>query len=261
MPRQARQRSDSGVYHVMLRGVNRDALFLEPADYERFLLALGQVRADSGCRLLAYCLMTNHVHLVLRATEEPIGAVVKRLGVRYSGWFNRKYGRVGHLFQDRFRSQAVEDDSYFVALIRYVWNNPVEAGLVERPEQYLWSSRRLVGNQSSIADESELQRLLPPGCLEALLSGREPVPRGVYKVPEQPPRYTDVQVRDLIRKACGAALPGAFANLAESTRLQVIRELRTRSVSYAQIAKATGMSTSGVRRAQVAGQGNSSDAA
>ena len=257
MPRQARQLADSGIYHVMLRGVNRDALFLEADDYQCFLKALGRVRADSGCAVLAYCLMTNHVHLVLRTTQEPIGAVIKRLGVRYSGWFNRKYGRVGHLFQDRFGSRAVEDDSYFVTLIRYVWNNPVESGLVERPEQFLWSSRRLFGRQSSIADEAELQRLLPPGSLEELLNGGEPVPHDVSEWLDRPTRYTDVQVKDLVKRACGAALPSDFTDLAESTKLQVIRELGMRSVSYAQIAKATGISTSGVRRAHISGLGSS----
>ncbi|MGF3998985.1 transposase, partial [Staphylococcus aureus] len=86
MPRQPRQLSDSGIYHVMLRGVNRDAIFLEEDDYERFLRTLALVKAASGCKVLAYCLMTNHAHLVLRATDEPIGAVMKRLGVRYVHW-------------------------------------------------------------------------------------------------------------------------------------------------------------------------------
>lgn len=254
MPRQARQLADSGIYHVMLRGVNRDALFLEAHDYEHFLNALGLVRAASGCKLLAYCLMTNHVHLVVRTTQEPIGAVIKRLGVRYAGWFNRKYGRVGHLFQDRFNSQAVEDDSYLMTLIRYVWNNPVEAGLVERPEQFLWSSRRLLGHSSSIVDESELRRLMPFGSLEELASGRVLVPNDTSMFQVRPTRHTDEQVLELVRRACGAARPGDFTNLAAATRLLVIRDLRMRSVTYAQIAKATGMSTSSVRRAQVSGQ-------
>ena len=98
MARRARQRAESGIYHVMLRGVNRDAIFLEDADRERFLRALTLTREASGCRVLAYCLMTNHVHLVLRTGDEPLGAAVKRLCVRYAGWFNHKYGRVGHLF-------------------------------------------------------------------------------------------------------------------------------------------------------------------
>lgn len=128
MPRRPRQLAESGIYHVMLRGVNRDAIFLDDEDCSRFLHSLGQAKDASGCSVLAYCLMSNHAHLVLRTGDEPIGAVVKRLGVRYAGWFNRKYGRIGHLFQDRFRSLPVEDDAYFVTLLRYVWNNPLRPG-------------------------------------------------------------------------------------------------------------------------------------
>ena len=256
MPRRARQLAETGIYHVMLRGVNRDVLFLEPDDYDRFLVTLRVVRDASECRVLAYCLMPNHVHLVLRTTREPIGAVIKRLGVRYSGWFNRKYGRVGHLFQDRFRSQAVEDDGYFVTLIRYVWNNPVEAGLVDRPEQFRWSSRRELGRATSIVDEHELRRLIPPGNLEELADGRLSDPQE-SPFPVQATRHTDSQVRELVCRACGALGPVTFASLPAATRLDVIRGLRMRSVSYAQIARATGMSISSVRRAHISGQAGS----
>ena len=156
MPRRPRQLAESEIYHALARGVNRDAIFLEDEDFERFLHALALTKEASGCSILAYCLMTNHVHLVIRTGPEPIGTVMKRLGVRYASWFNRKYGRVGHVFQDRFRSLPVEDDEYFVALLRYVWRNPVEAGLVGRPEDYRWSSRRLLGKFSHLIDGDEL---------------------------------------------------------------------------------------------------------
>lgn len=140
MPRQPRLLSESGIYHVMLRGVNRDVIFLEEGDRHRFLAALMATKEASGCAVLAYCLMQNHVHLILQTVDEPIGATVKRLAVRYAGWFNRTYGRDGHFFQDRFRSVPVEDDIYFVALVRYVWCNPVVAGLVADPVDYPWNS-------------------------------------------------------------------------------------------------------------------------
>ncbi len=186
MPRHPRKLAESGIYHVMLRGVNRDAIFLDDEDCARFLHSLGQAKEASGCSVLAYCLMSNHAHLVLRTGDEPIGAVVKRLGVRYAGWFNRKYGRVGHLFQDRFKSLPVEDDAYFVTLLRYVWNNPVEAGLVELPEEYLWSSRRLLGRESPLVDgEHELRRLLPADLASSCIASS----------PQLPPELTVKRVR------------------------------------------------------------------
>lgn len=85
MPRHSRQLADSAVYHVMARGVNRDAIFLDNEDYERYLYALQLTKEASHCAVLAYCLMPNHVHLVLQTSDEPVGDVMKRLGVRYAG--------------------------------------------------------------------------------------------------------------------------------------------------------------------------------
>ncbi len=251
MPRHARQLAESGIYHVMLRGVNRDAIFLDDEDCARFLLALGQAKAASGCSVLAYCLMSNHAHLVLRTAEEPIGAVVKRLGVRYAGWFNRKYGRIGHLFQDRFKSLPVEDDAYFVTLLQYVWNNPVEAGLVDLPEEYLWSSRRLLGHESPLVDGGQLRKLLPADPL-AWVAPTLQLPGGPTLKRLRQPGHSEEEVTELLRRACGAGNPEDYFKLHATAQQRAIRELRTRSVAYAQIAKATGLSTSTVRRLHVA---------
>lgn len=247
MPRRSRQLAESGIYHVMLRGVNRDAIFLDDEDCARFLHALSQARDASGCIVLAYCLMGNHAHLVLRTGDEPIGAVVKRLGVRYAGWFNRKYGRVGHLFQDRFRSHPVEDDAYFITLLRYVWNNPVEAGVVDRPEEYIWSSRRLLGEESALVDERELRKLLPDDPLDWSTPISQ-LPSETAVRPGPRPRHSEDEVAELLRRASGADNPEDFGRLNPETQRRAVRDLRTRSVSYAQIANATGLNSSRVRR-------------
>jgi len=254
MPRQSRQLASSGIYHVMLRGVNRDAIFLEDEDYERFLHTLVLVKTASGCQLLAYCLMSNHVHLVIRVAGEPISAVMKRLGVRYASWFNRKYGRVGHLFQSRFASLPVEDDSYLATLIRYVWNNPVVAGLVATPEQYLWSSRRHLTRDSVVVDTHRLRSLLPEGGLKELATS---VPRDAGRTVDAlgtapAPAPTDAQAAELLRRTCGARGPSDFRELELQLQQRAIRDLRTRSVPYARIAKVTGLSISRVRRLHLA---------
>lgn len=192
MPRSSRVLSESGVYHVMMRGVNRDVLFLDPEDCQRFLLALAKTKEASGCSVLAYCLMGNHVHLLLRTDREPLGVVIKRLGVRYARWFNDKYERVGHVFQGRFRSKPVETDAYLLTVVRYIWGNPVEAGFVD-------------------------------------------------------------EVAELVRSSCGAENAAGFARLPAEIQRRTIRELRTRSVSYEQIAAVTGLSASSVRRLHLSG--------
>jgi hypothetical protein len=184
---------------------------------------------------------------------ETIGCTVRRFGVRYAGWFNRKYDRVGHLFQDRFKSVPVDDDAHLVTLLRYVWNNPVEAGLVEQPEDYHWSSRRFLGGSSSLIDGDELGRLLP----EDPLAGRT----GVMLTPWDDPgkrgprsRYSDQQALGLLEQACGADGPESFLLLDAETQQRAIRLLRTRSVPFAQLAKLTGLSSTTVKRRHVAGE-------
>ncbi len=252
MPRRARRLAESGLYHVMLRGVNRDAIFLEDQDRERFLHALALTKEVSGCLVLAYCLMTNHVHMILMTSTEPISLVMKRLGVRYVGWFNRKYARVGHLFQSRFVSLPVEDDGYLVTLVRYVWNNPVDAGLATRPEDYRWSSRSPLAHDRTLVDTAALRRLVPSEVLNGPVVASEP-PRafGPSKT-GRPPLHSDEQAALLLHRSCGARGPDDFCVLDADAQQRAIRELRARSVSYAQIARITGLRVSQVRRAQVA---------
>jgi len=236
----------------MLRGVNRDAIFLEDADRERFLTALRAARDASGFSILAFCLMDNHVHLVLRAGAEPIGTGVKRLGVRYAGWFNRKYDRVGHLFQDRFKSVPVDDDAHLVSLLRYVWNNPVEAGLVDHADAYRWSSRRLFGQPSNLIDSAMLDQLLDGDPLTSEGAG---VPSLGDPPSRSGPRsrFSDDEVARLLEEACGARSPEDFRLLDAATSRRAIHELRTRSVPYSQLARLTGVSSTALKRLQAAG--------
>ena len=149
MPRQARKESGTGIYHVMLRGINRQDIFEDAEDYMRMLrcmqLMLEQYD-DLGnhlpplCTFYAYCLMSNHVHLLLRVNQEDIGSTIKHLAVMYAMYYNQKYSRSGHVFQDRFKSEPVNDMAYFVTLLRYIHQNPTKAGIVSKVGDYDWSS-------------------------------------------------------------------------------------------------------------------------
>lgn len=104
MPRQARKKCESGIYHVMIRGINRQDIFEDDEDTQKFLELLMHYKAVCGYQIYAYCLMENHVHIVMREGEEEIGSVFKRIGAAYVYYYNLKYRRKGHLFQDRFKS-------------------------------------------------------------------------------------------------------------------------------------------------------------
>lgn len=244
MPRRARQLSESGIYHLMLRGINRQAIFLDEEDHLRFLHDLDATRRLSDCRVLAYCLMTNHVHLVLRTGAETIGQVVKRLGVRYAWWYNLKYERVGHVFQDRFRSRPVDDDGYLMTLLRYVWNNPVQAGMVKRPDQYRWSS--LSGNAVidrdellSVIDEATLAQLAAVPDLEVL----DPDP-----LPPRPALLTDAAVAGMLAQLCQQHSGNSVSQLPRSTRQYVVSQLLRRGASFRQLARLTSLSRGAVER-------------
>ena len=138
MPRQARKTSGTGIYHVMLRGINRQDIFEDDEDYMKFLQSLHQLvecydergyRVPSLCHFYAYCLMPNHVHLLIQEKTVAIGEIVKRITISYAYHFNKKYQRNGHLFQERFRSEPVDDIGYFKTLLCYIHQNPVHAGL------------------------------------------------------------------------------------------------------------------------------------
>lgn len=143
MPRYAREKCESGIYHVMIRGINQQDIFHDEEDYQRFIETLWRIKSSDNYKIYAYCLMSNHVHLMLHEKNDEISRIMKRIGISYAWWYNWKYGRVGHLFQDRYRSESVNDDSQFLNIVRYIHNNPVKAVLVKEAEDYRWSSCRV----------------------------------------------------------------------------------------------------------------------
>jgi len=149
MARKIRAISTTGIYHVMLRGVNKQRIFENPSDYEAMYRILKFVQTTDARQqmvketeyfLYAYCLMDNHIHLLIQPNHNDLGQIVKRISTAYALYFNKKYERVGHLFQDRYKSEVVEDVDYFFTLLRYIHNNPVKAGRCLYPKQYAYSS-------------------------------------------------------------------------------------------------------------------------
>lgn len=144
MPRRPRRMSASGIYHVMIRGINKMQIFNDDADNIQFLHFLEFTQTDEF-QILAYCLMGNHAHLLIRTSKtgiEPLEAGMKSLCIRYAAYYNRKYERIGTLFQDRYKSQPVTTVGYFLRVLRYIHNNPVAAGITDTMADYPWSSYR-----------------------------------------------------------------------------------------------------------------------
>ena len=119
MPRKAREKSSTGIYRAMLRGINAQKIFEDNEDYERIIQTIAKYKEVCGYEIHAYCLMRNHIHVLLKEGKEDLGIVFKRIGASYGNWYNHKYRRNGHLFQDRYKSEVVENDIYFLTVLRY----------------------------------------------------------------------------------------------------------------------------------------------
>ena len=138
MPRHARILSPTGYYHVIMRGVNRQEIFFSDEDRIRFIDTIKRYKKQLGIEINAYCLMTNHVHILLKA-DDKLALFIKKLSSSYVYWFNHKYERSGHLFQARFRSEPIDTEEYMLTATRYILHNPEKAGICKFTD-YRWSS-------------------------------------------------------------------------------------------------------------------------
>lgn len=141
MGRQARLQSPTGYYHVMMRGNNKEKIFSKDQHKKDFLDCLKEQWEERLIDIVAYCIMDNHIHVVVRSDPlTNLSVAVKRINTRYAMNYNQFYGRTGHVFQSRYKSEIIADDAYLLNVIRYVHNNPVKAGMVKEAGSYYWSS-------------------------------------------------------------------------------------------------------------------------
>ncbi len=169
MPRTARKKSKTGVYHLILRGINRQTIFEDDEDASRFLETFDHYKNICGYVIYAYCLMGNHIHMLIKEGREELGKVMKRIGVSYVYWYNYKYERSGHLFQGRYRSEIVEDERYLLTVLRYIHQNPLKAKMVESVKEYRWSSyHEYIAGNSKFVDCNFILKLFDDDSKKAL---------------------------------------------------------------------------------------------
>jgi REP-associated tyrosine transposase len=141
MGRLPRPIEDNLVYHALNRGNNRADIFADPEDHEAFLLALGKTRQRYPFRLFGYCLMTNHFHLLLcPAPGQSISRILQSLTVAHTWRYHKRHRSVGHVWQGRFKSPVIQDDTHLLVVLRYIEANPLRAGMATDPGDYRWSS-------------------------------------------------------------------------------------------------------------------------
>ncbi|WP_075983088.1 transposase [Bacillus massilinigeriensis] len=142
MPRVARSKSKSRIYHIVMRGINKQTIFEDEEDKSRFFETLNKYMKICKYEIYGYCLMDNHIHLLIKESDETISTIIKRISSSYVYWYNMKYERCGHLFQERFHSENVDSVNYFLTVLRYIHQNPVKAGLVSDVFSCKWTSMK-----------------------------------------------------------------------------------------------------------------------
>lgn len=150
MPRSARQTSNTKVYHIIIRGNDKQDIFYDEKDYEKFEKEVVKSKEKYRCEIYAYCVMNNHVHLVIFDKENKISKIIQSITIAYSSYFSKKYEKVGHLFQNRFLSKNIETREYLLEVVRYIHQNPSKAKIANI-NKYKWSSyQEYIYNQKII---------------------------------------------------------------------------------------------------------------
>ena len=140
MPRKARELSPTDFYHIMMRGINKERIFEKKQNKEFLVYLLKNDQEDFDIEICAFCIMDNHAHLIVKGNLNDISEFIKKINIKFAMSYNKSLERVGHVFQDRYRSENIYNDNHLMQAISYVHNNPIKAGLVKNISDYKWSS-------------------------------------------------------------------------------------------------------------------------
>lgn len=246
MARLPRIHSQSGYFHITVRGVGKQILFEEKSDYLRYLHLLKRFSIETKVNICAYCLMENHVHLLVYDRGENLALFMKKLGVAYSYYFNQKYERTGHLFQGRYVSVPIESDDFLLTVFRYILNNPRKAGICSAAD-YPWSSYRKYGNQNSFVDTMVLQEMLGSfeeyaAFIDAKYDDEE------FETPNDAVQNDEWAI-EIIRKTLNIESGTVLQSYVRQRRDQALRILKEKGLTIRQIERLTGISKSVIQRA------------
>jgi len=252
LPRKARQKSESGIYHTILRGINRQILFNDNEDHHRFLQTIKFYKETSGYEIYAYCLMSNHIHLLLKVGSEPMAQFMRRICGKFVYWYNHKYERAGYLFQDRFKSEPVEDDPYFLSALRYIHQNPLKAGLVKDINRYPWSSYRAYVKKDKLVDVDFALKMFggnKTAALKSFMSFNEQITNEKCLDLDEKKHLTDQEALDILRRVCKTGSIDEWQKIDRNTRDNYVSKLKQKGLSVRQISRLTGLNRGVVLKA------------
>lgn len=247
MPRHARIKSESGIYHIMLRGTDKQNIFNDEQDYKKFIEILYECKIISKFELYAYCLMGNHIHLLIKEKDEGIDLIVKRICCRFVSWYNYKYYRTGHLFQDRFKSEPVNSDEYFLTVLRYIHQNPVKAGLCFNIADYQYSSANAYIN--NIEDKIDFEFVHSIIDKEYIIDFFNEKNSDICLDYDEKAKYiNDIDAKNYIYEISKCNDTESFLVLSNEKQKEYVALMKDYGMSIRQISRLTGLSFGLVRK-------------
>lgn len=256
MPRQARKVSPTGIYHVMMRGIDRQNIFRDYLDRLKFLHFLEnsvkkKSEEDGEYEIYAYALMGNHFHLLVRVVSGKLGDLMKKVSCGYVQYFNKKYQRDGHLFKERFKSETCEDDEYFLTLLRYIHQNPIKANFCTDLMKYnhtSWPEYKTPENCSvHVCNCKYVLQHFSVSELEEIIYDILPENTKCIDTDTTRGQIPDKIIVSRIRTAHKLD-PSKVKNVEFGTRREILHDLLRFGTSISQVSRITGISKSIISR-------------
>ncbi len=241
-----RKESSLGIYHVIYRGVNKQQIFVDNEDFEKFLAVLRKYEPICDFKLLGYCLMSNHIHLIIKVGKMPLARIFQHVIPSFVYWYNKKYSRVGSLFQSRFKSRPINSTNQLLTVIRYVHQNPVKAGICKHPKEYKYSSfRGYFAND--LIDAAFVRSFISPNDFTAFNCDKNE--DRCMDIEDERPRLNDKVAMKIMADISGCGNPTEFQALSADLRDKALLSMREAGISYTQASRITGISYGMIRKA------------
>ncbi|MCR5023583.1 MAG: transposase [Lachnospiraceae bacterium] len=253
MPRKPRLLSSTGIYHIILRSVNKHIIFEEDSDYQKFLFILSDCVKKYDSQIYAYCLMDNHIHLLIHSSRNNLSSLFQSLGSKFVRWYNNKYVRSGHLFQERYYSVAIENDNSFLSVLVYIHYNPVKAKMCRCPSEYRWSSYNAyygakdpIVNVSFAYSISGSKDSLHRYFSKELISPDNELFKNDHR--ETSHFITDENALYIFKSLTNLSSTSEVITLKKVKRNDYVRKLRTKGLTVKQVARLMDISETTVKR-------------
>ncbi len=253
MPRKPRILSSTGIYHIILRSVNQHIIFEDDSDYKKFLYIIEDCKKKYDIDIYAYCLMDNHVHLLLYSPPDKLSLCFQSLGTKFARWYNNKYLRSGHLFQGRFFSKTIECEAAFLSTLVYIHNNPVKANMCRYASEYRWSSyNAFYGAKNTLINVAYSYAIA--GTKESLLRyfsrEQDSQENPLFTEDHKEKRYfvSDEKALETFKSITNLTSTSAVSELSKVKRNEYVRSLREKGLTVKQTARVMDISEKTVMR-------------